>query len=64
MLSDRIYECNACGFSMDGDLNAAINIRNAGLIKVGIGTHEYTHLEIASPPVRATPAVETASPLH
>jgi putative transposase len=27
-LSDRIYNCSACGISIDRDLNAAINIRN------------------------------------
>jgi putative transposase len=27
-LSDRIYNCSACGHVMDRDLNAAINIRN------------------------------------
>lgn len=27
-LSDRIYSCNTCGFSLDRDHNAAINIKN------------------------------------
>jgi putative transposase len=27
-LNIRMYECNACGISIDRDLNAAINIRN------------------------------------
>lgn len=29
-LSERVYRCDACGLSMDRDLNAAINIRVAG----------------------------------
>lgn len=31
LLSERIYNCKCCGLSMDRDLNAAINIRNAGI---------------------------------
>lgn len=27
-LSDRIYNCNTCGFSIDRDLNASLNIRD------------------------------------
>ena len=34
-LSDRTYHCNTCGLTIDRDLNAAINIRNMGLIKIG-----------------------------
>jgi putative transposase len=45
-LSDRTYHCNVCGLSMDMDLNAAINIRNMGLIKVGKGIPEFTPVEI------------------
>ena len=29
-LSERVFNCNACGLSMDRDLNAAINIKVAG----------------------------------
>ena len=29
-LSERIYHCEACGFAMDRDQNAAINIKRAG----------------------------------
>ena len=28
-LSDRVYTCEACGFTADRDLNAALNLRNA-----------------------------------
>ena len=47
-LSDRIYHCNACGLSIDRDLNAAINIRNMGLIKIGKGIPEFTPVESAT----------------
>ena len=30
-LSDRSYQCHSCGFTIDRDLNAAINLRNKGL---------------------------------
>ncbi|MCL6090116.1 MAG: transposase [Candidatus Thermoplasmatota archaeon] len=63
-LSDRIYHCNACGLTIDRDLNAAINVLNDGLIKVGRGTPEYTPVEIGALPEKATPVVETGSPLR
>ncbi len=47
-LSDRIYHCDACGFKMDRDLNAAKNIRNIGMIKVGKGIPEFTPVESAT----------------
>ena len=47
-LSDRIYHCNVCGLSMDRDLNAAINIRNMGLIKVGQDMSKFTPVESAT----------------
>ncbi len=61
-LSDRIYHCNACGLTMDRDLNAAINIRNRGIAKVGRGTPEFTPVEIGALPAMATPVVEAGSP--
>lgn len=30
-LNERVYNCNSCGFKLDRDLNAAINIKNSGL---------------------------------
>ena len=30
-LSERVYHCNECGFTIDRDLNASINILNTGL---------------------------------
>ncbi|EQD81072.1 IS605 family transposase OrfB, partial [mine drainage metagenome] len=47
-LSDRTYHCNNCGLEMDRGLNAAINIRNMGLIKVGKDIPEFTPVEIAT----------------
>ena len=60
-LSDRIYQCNPCGLTIDRDLNAAMNIRNAGLIAVGRGTPEFTPVEIGALPM-ATSVFETGSP--
>ena len=47
-LSDRVYRCVACDLTIDRDLNAAINIRNMGLIKVGKGIPEFTPVESAT----------------
>ena len=60
-LSDRIYHCNSCGLIIDRDLNAAINIRNAGLNAVGRGTPEVTPVEIGALPAMVTPVAETGS---
>lgn len=47
-LSDRLFRCQQCDHSMDRDLNAAMNIRNIGLIKIGKGIPEFTPVEIAT----------------
>jgi putative transposase len=47
-LSDRTYCCDVCGLEIDRDLNAAINICNIGLIKVGKGIPEFTPVESAT----------------
>ncbi|MEM3828538.1 MAG: RNA-guided endonuclease TnpB family protein [Conexivisphaerales archaeon] len=47
-LSDRIYHCDVCGFSIDRDLNAAINILKIGMNKIGRGTPEFTPAESAT----------------
>jgi putative transposase len=31
-LAERTYKCNDCGFEIDRDLNAAINLKNTGLL--------------------------------
>jgi putative transposase len=46
-LSDRTYECDNCGISIDRDINAAINIRNWGYKKlIGVVNPEFTPVEI------------------
>lgn len=62
-LTDRIYHCDMCNLTVDRDLNAAINIRNIGLMKVGRGSPEFTPVEIGALPEGATPVAETGSPL-
>jgi len=62
-LSDRIYHCNPCGLTIDRDMNAAMNIRDIGLAKIGRGTPEFTPVEIGALPAMATPVHETGSPL-
>jgi putative transposase len=36
-LDDRIYLCPSCGFEIDRDQNAGINLRNYGLKELGLG---------------------------
>ena len=68
-LSDRTYHCNACGLSIDRDLNAAINIERKGMEKIkelmylGRGTPEVTPVETGDLLAMATPVAETGSPL-
>ena len=62
-LSDRIFHCDGCGLEVDRDINAAINIRNRGLKKVGRGTPEFTPVEIGALPAMATPVTEPGSSL-
>lgn len=45
-LSDREFECEECGMSLDRDYNAAINIRNIGLKTVPWGTREQDGLTV------------------
>jgi putative transposase len=33
-LSDRVYKCNECNSTIDRDLNASINLKNAKIYKV------------------------------
>ncbi len=61
-LSERIFHCDSCGFEIDRDLNASINILNRGIEKVGRGTPEVTPVEIGALPARATPVTEAGSP--
>ena len=41
-LSERVYRCDACGLSMDRDLNAAINIKVAGSAPETLNAHGET----------------------
>ncbi len=63
-LSERIFQCDSCGFEIDRDLNASINILNRGIEKVGRGTPEVTPVEIGALPARATPVTEAGSPVR
>ena len=39
-LSDRIYKCDNCGFEIDRDINAALNLKNQGIKEYTVGTTE------------------------
>lgn len=41
-LSERVYRCDACGLSIDRDLNAAINIEVAGSAPETVNAHRGT----------------------
>ena len=41
-LAERVFHCDACGLTMDRDLNAAINIRVAGSAPETINAHRGT----------------------
>ena len=47
-LSDRTYHCDECDLSIDRDLNAAVNTRNIGSVKIGQGMSESTPVESAT----------------
>ncbi|MEM3829248.1 MAG: transposase [Conexivisphaerales archaeon] len=47
-LSGRIYHCNVAAYSIDRDLNAAINILSIVMIKVERGIPEFTPVESAT----------------
>ncbi len=75
-LSDRVYNCDVCGLTIDRDEDAAINIKNRGLLlflyayvylhklfkKVGRGTPEFTPEETGALPARATPRHRSRKP--
>jgi len=66
-LSDRTYNCDICGLTMDRDHNASKNIKKIGLIKVGLAQPESTPVEIATSglhgiyPYRQMSVVESGS---
>ena len=63
-LSERTFHCDSCGYEIDRDLNAAINIHNLGLKKVGRGTPEVTPVEIGALPAMASLIGEAGSPVR
>jgi putative transposase len=44
-LSNRVYRCE-CGNAIDRDMNAALNLRNYGLEKLGMGSPEVKPVEL------------------
>jgi putative transposase len=44
-LSNRVYRCE-CGAVLDRDMNAALNLRNYGLEKLGMGSPEVKPVEL------------------
>ena len=62
-LSERVFHCDACGLSMDRDLNAAINIKVAGSAPETINAHRGTvsrggqHGCATQVPVKCEPSV-------
>lgn len=44
-LSDRLFECLSCGFEIDRDHNAGINLKNYGLKEIGLGQPEFKPVE-------------------
>jgi putative transposase len=45
LLSEREYVCESCGLVIDRDLNAAINLKNYGLDKIGTVSPELTPVD-------------------
>ena len=62
----REHSCPSCGFELDRDYNAALNVWQRGLDKLGVGYSEGTPVETAIPVdeqcVSAKRVIETGSP--
>ena len=58
----RVHRCPKCGLELDRDLNAARNILQDGLKKVGRESAEFTPVEIGPLPARASLVAEAGSP--
>lgn len=62
----REHSCPACGFELDRDWNAALNVQSRGLEKLGVVHSEETPVETATAvetiSVSASRVVETGSP--
>lgn len=60
-LGERIFDCDACGLSLDRDENAAINLRRLGLAQLPEGLRKVTPVErkaLALAPAKVKPASE------
>jgi len=44
-LQDRVFNCPSCGFEIDRDQNAGINLKNYGLRELGLGQPESKPVE-------------------
>jgi putative transposase len=44
-LGERVFDCDACGVSLDRDVNAAINLRRLGLAGLPVDRREVTPVE-------------------
>jgi len=62
----REHSCPSCGFELDRDYNAALNVLSRGLAKLGVGHSEVTPSETALPTgthqIPAQRVVEQGSP--
>jgi putative transposase len=58
-LSERQYDCDICGFSLDRDENAAVNLHRLAAVKLPVDRREDTPVErkaLALAPASAKPA--------
>ncbi len=58
----RVHRCPKCGLELDRDLNAARNILQDGLKKIGWEPAEFAPVEIEPLPARASAVIEAGSP--